>query len=291
MKPSTAAAAARVAVEAKALQPGRYGERTCQCQGVLVGMDRGIGWVQPLQAIDHPTAHWNRGKVYLAQRDLRRPDQALRPGDLMVFYLYADSKGLGAEDGFPMRDPTKNQVADEVPAKSWEPPAQSWQPWWAREGGGGNGYGYGGRWNSREPWWKREERDLAPARRQEYASGTSGAHQGTEATKKAFSSPSGADSTCSGLGDEDEASASRDDEEPWEEEELPHYAAAAAPASPPLPLFCERPPPGLELEAPPPPAGPPPGLQHPRGLKLEPSSQGQGPEKLKPTLSLVEMLA
>lgn len=309
----------RVAVETKPLCPGRYGERTCQCQGILVEMRQGTGWVQPLQAIDHPTAHWNRGKVYLAERDMRRPGQALRPGDLMVFFLYSDSKGLGAEDCFPLRDPNAIAAAEELaevcepPARSWKPPTKSWdsptkpwepwgtqkkswEPWWKHDGENSS-------WpaQKKEPWWWKREQSASWSYPPAYgaagcqASFWSPPSEGgseedakggcftDEVTTKVCSSLSGGNSTCSGE-DEDETKASHTEES---SEELDGVAISAPPSPAASLVVPFKPPPGLEL---PPPAGPPPGLPPPRGLKFpDPSQQGtESPSR--PTLSLVEML-
>jgi hypothetical protein len=66
-------------------------------------MRKSHGWIQPLQTIEHSNAHLNGGRVYLNAEDMR-PGVALRPGDLVVFFLYVDSQGLGAEDCFPVRN-------------------------------------------------------------------------------------------------------------------------------------------------------------------------------------------
>jgi hypothetical protein len=80
-------------------------------------MSRGRGWIEPLQEIAHPAAGWNRGHIYLTKEDVL-PGYALRPGDMVAFYLYADKKGLGAEECFPVQ-----RTADlQVPA-AWPPSA------------------------------------------------------------------------------------------------------------------------------------------------------------------------
>lgn len=71
-------------------------------------MRRGFGWIEPLQAIEHQNAHLHNGRIYLDAEDMR-PGVALRPGDLVVFFLYADSQGLGAEDCFPVRNTQANR--------------------------------------------------------------------------------------------------------------------------------------------------------------------------------------
>jgi len=85
------------------LKPAERFQRSCVCQGKLLEMHRSHGWILPLQAIEHRNAHLNGGKIYLDAEDMR-PGVALRPGDLVVFFLYVDSRGLGAEDCFPVRN-------------------------------------------------------------------------------------------------------------------------------------------------------------------------------------------
>lgn len=90
-----------------------------RCYGRLLEMSRGRGWILPLQEIAHPAAGWNRGHIYLTKEDVL-PGFALRPGDLVAFYLYADKKGLGAEECFLVggRDAKVPQVAAAWPPKA-----------------------------------------------------------------------------------------------------------------------------------------------------------------------------
>jgi hypothetical protein len=231
----------------------------------------------------------------------------------MVFYLYSDGKGLGAEDCFALRDPNaKKDLAGEEAAldleawepqekpwkpaaKSWEPwQTKSWQPWWAR--GGDTAWPT----EKKEPWWwKQKQHDpwsyppaaatseyqahfWSPPSECGFEEYVKGGCCTDEVTTKRGSSHSGANSTCSGS-DEEETKASRDEDC---SEEL-EFAGSSAPPSPipELVIPFTRPPPGLELL---PPAGPPPGLPPPRGLKMP---NQQGPEQRKcTTLSLVDML-
>lgn len=92
----------RIPVAEEALRPSERFQRNCVCQGKLLEMRRTHGWIQPLQSITHDNAYMNGGRIYLDAEDMR-PGVALRPGDLVVFFLYVDSKGLGAEDCFPLR--------------------------------------------------------------------------------------------------------------------------------------------------------------------------------------------
>jgi hypothetical protein len=93
---------ARVSLASEALRPAERFQRSVCCQGKLLEMRRSHGWIQPLQLIQHPNAHLNGGNVYVSAEDMR-PGVALRPGDLVIFFLYVDSRGLGAEDCFPVR--------------------------------------------------------------------------------------------------------------------------------------------------------------------------------------------
>lgn len=64
-------------------------------------MRNGAGWVRPIEEIDHPTVRWNKGNIYLAGEDVVSGVE-LQPGDSVVFYLYVDGKGLGAEEVRPV---------------------------------------------------------------------------------------------------------------------------------------------------------------------------------------------
>jgi hypothetical protein len=94
-----------------------------RCYGRLLELKKwGGGWIEPLQQIDHPSSAWNRGHIYLTRSDVR-PGFDLQPGDVVAFYLYADKKGLGAEDCFPVRmpPPTAFQAAVSL-APTFTPP-------------------------------------------------------------------------------------------------------------------------------------------------------------------------
>lgn len=68
-------------------------------KGTIVEMGLWNGWISPLQAVDHPLASWNRGRIYLSAKDVRT-GITLAPGDEVGFTLYVDTKGLGAADCF-----------------------------------------------------------------------------------------------------------------------------------------------------------------------------------------------
>lgn len=54
------------------------------------------GWLATEGAIEHPNAGLNGGRIYIHTHDVE-PGTVLVQGDAVVFYLYADQKGLGAE--------------------------------------------------------------------------------------------------------------------------------------------------------------------------------------------------
>jgi len=64
-------------------------------------MTRGSGWIKPIEEINHPSAHWNQGDVYLSEKDVL-PGVTLEAGDSVVFHLYVDAKGLGAQNCVPV---------------------------------------------------------------------------------------------------------------------------------------------------------------------------------------------
>lgn len=58
------------------------------------------GWIVADKSIDHPEAGINRGRIYVHSKDviLEADGQSLQPGDAVSFVVYADGRGLGAED-------------------------------------------------------------------------------------------------------------------------------------------------------------------------------------------------
>jgi len=84
-------------MQVRRVQPALRGERSCLCTGVLHETKGHYGWILPEQAIDHAEAFKHHGGVYLDTRDIRRGAKLCK-GDEVMFYLYADSNGLGAED-------------------------------------------------------------------------------------------------------------------------------------------------------------------------------------------------
>jgi len=83
-----------------ALRPVRRGDKTCLCVGHLHESKGHYGWIMPHCIIDHREAWKHRGAIYLKVSDIR-PGSSLKKGDPVLFYLYADHHGLGAEDCHP----------------------------------------------------------------------------------------------------------------------------------------------------------------------------------------------
>lgn len=80
-----------------ALQPAARGERKCTCHGEFLVMLGHYGWIMALDEIDHPDVGQNGGRIYVHKRDLLHNTVLPSAGDRVVFYLYADDQGLGAE--------------------------------------------------------------------------------------------------------------------------------------------------------------------------------------------------
>jgi len=79
------------------LKPAARGAKKCLCTGKVLIMFGHYGWVAASEQIDHPVACWNGGRVYVHRRDVLG-GLTLVEGDSVVFYLYADEQGLGAEE-------------------------------------------------------------------------------------------------------------------------------------------------------------------------------------------------
>lgn len=80
------------------LRPGKRSEKTCLCTGRVQELNGVCGWILPYRQISHPDTWKNHGCIYLGPADFTCPASQLRPGAEVVFYLYADEYGLGAED-------------------------------------------------------------------------------------------------------------------------------------------------------------------------------------------------
>lgn len=81
----------------KALKPGARGSLLCRCRGELLTMLTHYGWIIVFGAIDHPCAEQHQGHIYVSKKDLVKEKLPVA-GDIVSFYLYADEKGLGAEE-------------------------------------------------------------------------------------------------------------------------------------------------------------------------------------------------
>jgi len=57
------------------------------------------GWIQPEEELEHPLAKRRRGRLYVHRRDMQS-EEAPDVGALVLFQVYADSSGLGAEEVF-----------------------------------------------------------------------------------------------------------------------------------------------------------------------------------------------
>lgn len=77
------------------LRPGGLG--TCLCRGRVAHMKSTYGWIEPLDAIEHPDFEKHGGLVWFSFADVR-PGTFLLSGNDLMFGLYADIDGLGAED-------------------------------------------------------------------------------------------------------------------------------------------------------------------------------------------------
>lgn len=85
------------------LVPAERGSLRTLCRGRLLAICGHYGWITSLDKIDHPDAESVRheGRVYLKSTDVRHGCGPLKPGAEVLFALYADSDGLGAEDCHP----------------------------------------------------------------------------------------------------------------------------------------------------------------------------------------------
>lgn len=79
------------------LVPSSRGSRQALCSGEFLVMLGHYGWIMSMQAIDHPDTDRHGGRIYVNGGDVR-DGAVLTPGCRVLFYLYADENGLGAED-------------------------------------------------------------------------------------------------------------------------------------------------------------------------------------------------
>jgi len=56
------------------------------------------GWLKPTVEVDHPKADKHGGKLYAHQKDLQEGTESLEAGQNVLFHVYADASGLGAEE-------------------------------------------------------------------------------------------------------------------------------------------------------------------------------------------------
>jgi hypothetical protein len=76
--------------------PGQKGEKSCLCSGRIHKTNGDHFWILPHHDIDHPDAWKLRGSIFLDANDVCA-DVELRVGSVVVFYLFANERGLGAE--------------------------------------------------------------------------------------------------------------------------------------------------------------------------------------------------
>jgi hypothetical protein len=79
------------------LKPATRGSLMCFCRGEVLTLLSHYGWFLVYGEVDHPSANKHDGHVYVSKQDFPE-GKALAPGDVVSFYLYADDKGLGAEN-------------------------------------------------------------------------------------------------------------------------------------------------------------------------------------------------
>lgn len=89
-------ALSNVAARSMAMQPAQKGQKSCLCSGHIHKNDGDHAWILPHHEIDHPDAWKCRGSIFLDMIDVCA-DTALKVGNVVVFYLYANERGLGAE--------------------------------------------------------------------------------------------------------------------------------------------------------------------------------------------------
>lgn len=64
--------------------------------GTVVKWRGKLGWIETAEPIDHPSAAEHRGQICVHECDVE-PAKALPPGASVVFFIYSDTQGLGAE--------------------------------------------------------------------------------------------------------------------------------------------------------------------------------------------------
>eukprot|EP00427_Karlodinium_veneficum_P024971 CAMPEP_0169105850 /NCGR_PEP_ID=MMETSP1015-20121227/24016_1 /TAXON_ID=342587 /ORGANISM="Karlodinium micrum, Strain CCMP2283" /LENGTH=203 /DNA_ID=CAMNT_0009167237 /DNA_START=68 /DNA_END=679 /DNA_ORIENTATION=- len=77
---------------AGASHPHRTAVSNAQLSGEVTTVKGTFGWITPSQSVSHPLF---RGKIYVQQSDMN--GAVLAEGQQVVFSLYSDGKGLGAQ--------------------------------------------------------------------------------------------------------------------------------------------------------------------------------------------------
>jgi len=106
--------------ELQPLRPAPKGSRWCLCAGEVLFMAGHYGWLTTDSIIEHPSAGKNGGRIYVHQRDVAS-SVTLVEGDKVVFYLYVDDQGLGAEE-------CRLQAWEENPCVAAQPAPPSMNP-------------------------------------------------------------------------------------------------------------------------------------------------------------------
>lgn len=79
------------------VKPGTRGSLIARCRGEFLVFLGHYGWIMSLQPIDHPSSNRHGGRIYIHKDDVRAGSDP-KPGDEVIFSLYVDENGLGAED-------------------------------------------------------------------------------------------------------------------------------------------------------------------------------------------------
>jgi len=97
---------------AASVLPAAKGLRQVMCRGQVAQMCKWHGWIWPLDMISHPAAHQRGGRIYVSVEDVccHRP---LVAGEYVIFFLYLDEQGLGAEQCM-LYDPSANFIQSET---------------------------------------------------------------------------------------------------------------------------------------------------------------------------------